>query len=108
MKLARIIMAAVATLAFALTTIPDVRAEINNAQHLNNRGQQKVSNVKAKRWLQDGGSKDGYSKQQDNTIVNFGSKKAGTCNMNIGSSDGSGKAPKDVVITTQNIINLCK
>lgn len=107
MKLSRLILAASA-LILAVVSAPDVRADINNPQHLNNRGQQKVSNVKAKRYLQDGGGKDGYSKQQDNTVVNFGSKKAGTCNMNIGSSQGGDKAPKEVVVTTQNIINLCK
>lgn len=107
MKLSRIILAA-STLALAVVSAPAARADINNPQHLNNRGQQKVSDVKAKRWLQDGGGKDGYSKQQDNTVVNFGSKKAGTCNMNVGATPNGGKAPKEVVVTTQNIINLCK
>lgn len=83
-------------------------AEVNNPQHLNNRGQQKVNNVKAKRWVQEGGKKDGYSQQGDQTIVNFGSKKAGTCNMNVGSTQAGDKAPKDVVVTAQNIINICK
>ncbi len=83
------------------------QAEVNNPQHLNNRGQSKVNNVKAKRWTQEG-KKDGYSSMQDQTIVNFGSKKAGTCNMNVGAPAPGQKAPKEVVVTAKDIINICK
>ncbi|CAA7614598.1 conserved exported hypothetical protein [Candidatus Terasakiella magnetica] len=109
MKTLHKLLATAITAAFVLvTTAPVVMADINNPQHLQNRGQQKVSNVKAKQWLQDGGNKNGYQQQQDQTIVNYGSKKAGTCNMNVGTTAPGQKAPKDVVVTAKDIINICK
>ncbi len=94
----------------ALAGVPAAMAETNNPQHLQNRGQMKVANVKAKQWTKDGAGKSssGYQKQQDQTLVNVGSKKAGTCNMNVGTTAPGQKAPKDVVVTAKDIINICK
>ena|SRR5690349_12825787 len=90
----------------AVATWPATAGDINKSTHLSNTGQSKVNSVKAKQYLQSDGEEDGYERSDD-TIVNFGSKKKGTCNMNVGGTP-SGSKDKDVVVTAKNIINICK
>jgi hypothetical protein len=80
---------------------------------LDARSTSKINNAKAKRWT---GADQGPAinpAQQDKKIVNFGSKKDNTCNLNIGTAP-SGKAkpgqrqPKEIVVTTKDVINICK
>jgi hypothetical protein len=41
--------------------------------------------------------------------VNIGSKRGGGCNdVNVGTAKAGQKAPKDIVVTTKNVINICK
>jgi hypothetical protein len=70
----------------------------------------KINNAKAKAWT------DGSIKNQEyqKDIVHFGSKKDGTCDLNIGTVKTDGKkrygekAPKNIVVSTKNVINVCK
>lgn len=82
-------------------------AEINQGTHLNTGGQTKVNKALA-RGYQQSGNTDGYTRQQQQTQVNIGSKKAGNCNMNIGSTQPGQKNSKEVIITSKEIINVCK
>lgn len=92
-----------ASLAFA----PLAMAEINKGTHLNTSGQTKVNKALA-RGYQQSGDTDGYSRMQQQSQVNIGSKKAGTCNMNIGSTQPGQKNSKEVIVTSKEIINVCK
>lgn len=76
---------------------------LNEGTHLNPRGQSKVNKALAKGYLQSGA--EGMQKQQ--TQVNIGSKRAGTCTMNVGASPGS-KDSKETIVTAKEIINVCK
>jgi hypothetical protein len=82
-------------------------AEINKGSHLNTSGQEKVNKALARGYMQSGNT-DGYARQQQQTQVNIGSKKAGTCTMNVGSTQPGQKAPKEVIVTSKEIINVCK
>jgi len=77
---------------------------LNEGTHLNPRGQSKVNKALAKGYLQSGA--EGMQKQQ--TQVNIGSKRAGTCTMNVGASPGGGKDSKETIVTAKEIINVCK
>lgn len=76
--------------------------------------QTKISGAQAKKWSASDGSGDGYTKPVDQKrVVNIGSKKNGGCsNVNIGSVVGKQKpgekAPKEIVVTTKEVINICK
>ena len=76
--------------------------------------QTKVSGAQAKNWSASKGSGDGYNNPVDQKrVVNIGSKKNGGCsNVNIGSVVGKQKpgekAPKNIVVTTKEVINICK
>lgn len=76
---------------------------LNEGTHLQPRGQSKVNRVLAKGYLQSGA--EGMQKQQ--TQVNIGSKRAGTCTMNIGATQG-GKGSKETIVTAKEIINVCR
>jgi hypothetical protein len=76
--------------------------------NLDAHGQSKVSNAMAKKWSQSDASKDGYNAQQDKKVVNIGSKKGGDCVVNVGTVQKGQKAPKDIVVTTKEVINVCK
>lgn len=76
--------------------------------NLDAHGQSKVSNAMAKKWSQSDGNKDGYQTQQSNSVVNVGSKKGGDCVVNVGTVQKGDKAPKEVVVTTKEVINVCK
>lgn len=76
-------------------------------QNLDAHGNEKVNNAKAKKWSQ------GSNPNQNNSVVNFGSKKNNSCNVNVGTTDSKKakpgqKAPKDIVVTTKEVINVCK
>jgi uncharacterized ferredoxin-like protein len=77
-------------------------AEFNKPSGLSNRGQTKVHGALAKSYLQKGAT----SVQQSRTVVNIGSKRAGTCTMNIGTTND--KKAKDVIVTAKDIINVCR
>lgn len=100
--------AVLALSAFSLAGLaPQVSADINKGTHLQTSGQSKVNKALARGYMQSGNN-DGYSRMQQQTQVNIGSKKAGTCNMNIGSTQPGDKNSKDVIVTSKEIINVCK
>lgn len=77
-------------------------------QGLDAHGQSKVSKAMARKWSQSDPAKDGYSNQMNKSVVNIGSKKAGDCNLNVGTVQPGQKAPKEIVVTTKEVINVCK
>lgn len=79
-------------------------AEINKGTHLNTGGQSKVNKAMAKGYLQSGG----LGMQQNQSQVNIGSRRAGTCNMNVGTQNAGDKNAKEVIVTSKEIINICK
>jgi hypothetical protein len=89
----------------AMATVPfSVSAEINKGTHLHTSGQMKVNKAMAKGYLQSGAG----GMQQNQTQVNFGSKRQGTCNMNVGTQNPGDKNAKEVIVTSKEIINICK
>jgi hypothetical protein len=76
--------------------------------NLDAHGQSKVSNAMAKKWSQSDTDKNGYQAQQDKQVVNIGSRKGGDCVVNVGTVQKGQKAPKDIVVTTKEVINVCK
>ena len=71
-------------------------------QGLDASGQTKVNNAMAK------GEK---TPTDEKRVVNVGSKRAGTCNVNVGTAQAGGRGgrqPKDIVVTTKEVINVCK
>lgn len=78
-------------------------------QGLGSSGQSKVNKAMAERWMQQSGTDK--TPTQDKRVVNIGSKRNGTCNVNVGTAqqpDRFGRAPKDIVVTTKEVINVCK
>lgn len=72
-------------------------------------GNRKVQGAMAKNWA----NKPGDSQQYGNTVnqrqvVNIGNKKTGCSNVNIGTAQPGQKAPKEIVVTTKEVINVCK
>ena len=69
--------------------------------------QTKVNNAKAKAWTRsDDKTKDPALEKR---VVKIGSKRDGTCgNVNIGTVQPGMKAPKEIVVTTKDVINICK
>jgi lipopolysaccharide export LptBFGC system permease protein LptF len=100
-------MMRIGLLTLGLTMSMAVWADVNKPQHLNNSGQTKVNTVQAKNYLNKDGSGNGYN-NNGNTIVNVGSRRQGTCNLNVGASDPNNKNSKEVVVNAKNIINVCK
>lgn len=80
-------------------------AEINKGTHLNTGGQSKVNKALAKGYLQSGD--DGAKRMENRSQVNIGSRRAGTCTMNVGTQE-AGKNSKEVIVTSKEIINICK
>lgn len=80
------------------------QAEINKGTHLHTSGQMKVNKAMAKGYLQAGAG----GMQQNQTQVNFGSRRQGTCNMNVGTQNPGDKNAKEVIVTSKEIINICK
>ena len=87
----------------AMVAMPAV-AEINKGAHLNSSGQSKVNKVMAKGYMEGGAEQ----MQQNQSQVNIGSKKAGTCNMNVGATPSGQKGSKETIVTAKEIINVCK
>lgn len=83
-------------------------AQINQGTHLNPRGQSKVNKATAKGYMQSNQDSDGYSNMQKKSQVNIGSRKDGTCTMNVGTTNPGEKGKKEVIITSKDIINICK
>lgn len=79
-------------------------AEINKGTHLQTGGQSKVNKAMARGYMQSGAS----GMQQNQTQVNIGSRRAGTCNMNVGATNPGDKNAKEVIVTSKEIINVCK
>lgn len=75
-------------------------------QGLEARSQTKVNNAMAKAWQKGGNSQNDPALQKQ--IVNIGSKRGGTCNVNVGTARPGEKAPKEIVVTTKEVINVCK
>ena len=74
-------------------------------QGVDAKSQTKINNAKAKAWT-DGSIKDDRFKKD---VVNIGSKRGGGCSdVNVGTAKAGEKAPKDIVVTTKNVINICK
>ncbi|MBS1190018.1 MAG: hypothetical protein H6R10_1810 [Rhodocyclaceae bacterium] len=75
-------------------------------QGLDAHGQTKVNNALAKQWQQ----RDAAAKSQNRQVVNVGSKRGGDCNVNVGTAQAGkgGRQPKDIVVTTKEVINVCK
>ncbi len=88
----------------ALTLPTSAFAEINKGTHLQTGGQAKVNKAMAKGYLQSGAT----GMQQNQAQVNIGSKRAGTCNMNVGTQNPGDKNAKEVIVTSKDIINICK
>ncbi|MFZ2854751.1 MAG: hypothetical protein WAZ34_11670 [Rhodocyclaceae bacterium] len=99
--------AGILTMVLSILLATPAMAEINKGTHLNTSGQTKVNRALA-RGYQQSGDTDGYTRQQQQSQVNIGSKKAGTCNMNIGSTQPGQKNAKEVIVTSKEIINVCK
>lgn len=83
---------------------PVALADINQGSHLNSSGQSKVNRAIARGYQQSGAE----AMQKDRTQVNIGSKRAGDCVMNVGATPAGQKAPKEVIITSKEIINVCR
>jgi len=77
-------------------------------QGLDASGNSKVNNSLAKKWSNSNTSKDGYNSQQDKRVVNVGSRRSNDCNVNVGTVQPGQKAPKEIVVTTKEVINVCK
>ena len=78
-------------------------------QGLDASGQTKVNNAMAKRWSEQ--AKGEKTPTQEKRVVNVGSKRQGTCNVNVGTAptaNRGGRQPKDIVVTTKEVINVCK
>ena len=75
-------------------------------------GNAKINNAMAKRWTEkdkDPNAKDGYNNPvNQKRVVNFGSRKKGDCVVNVGTAQPGQKAPKEIVVTTKEVINVCK
>ena len=98
-KLAKLVLGVFAA---AMVSLP-ASAEINKGSHLNTSGQSKVGKALAKGYLDSGAEQ----MQANQSQVNIGSKKAGNCTMNVGSTQ-SGKGSKETIVTAKEIINVCK
>lgn len=76
-----------------------------SAEPLDATSNTKINNAKAKAWT-DGSIKN---KEYQKDVVNLGSKRGGGCSdVNVGTVKPGEKAPKNIVVTTKNVINVCK
>lgn len=84
---------------------------VASAEPLNAHSTQKINSAKAKGWST-GSIANDPALQKD--VVNIQKKKNGGCNdVNVGTvkagkTKAGEKAPKDVVVATKNVINVCK
>lgn len=95
-------------LASAMTFVP---FSVSAVQGLGASGQTKVNGAMAKRWSEQSKA-DTKTPTDEKRLVNVGSKKQGTCNVNVGTAQQptrpGQRAPKDIVVTTKEVINVCK
>lgn len=81
-------------------------------QGLESSGQSKVNNALAKRWSEQDKAqqqaKSGYQRLDDKRVVNVGNSRQNNCNVNVGTAQPGQRAPKDIVVTTKEVINVCK
>jgi len=102
----KLLASILAAAAMSLTTLSAYAV-----QGLDAHGNQKVNNVMAKRWSEQAkGEKTPTDQKQ---VVNVGSKRQGTCNVNVGTTPTKNARPgrsgsNDVVVTTKEVINVCK
>ena len=76
------------------------------AEGLNAGSQTKVNKALAKGWST-GSIKTDPNLQKSQ--VNIGSKRGGGCSdVNVGTAKAGEKAPKEIVVTTKEVINICK
>lgn len=81
-------------------------ASLAVAQGLNASSQTKVNNAKAKAWSSNTIKTDPNMQKSQ---VNIGSKRGGGCSdVNVGTASAGGKAPKEIVVATKEVINICK
>ena len=74
-------------------------------QGVGDASQTKINNAKAKAWT-DGSIKN---PEHQKTVVNIGSRRGGGCSdVNVGTAKAGEKAPKNIVVTTKEVINICK
>lgn len=71
----------------------------------------KINNAKASAWAKDDGTRQDPALQKQ--VVNLGSRKNNTCTVNVGTvqstkSRAGEKKPKDIVVNTKEVINVCK
>ena len=77
-------------------------------------GNSKIDNAMAKKWKESKPGGSGYDSTVDQKrIVHFGSKKSGDCSLNVGTVQAGKrkpgeKAPKEIVVNTKEVINVCK
>jgi len=75
-------------------------------------GNAKINNAMAKKWTEkdkDPNAKDGYNNPvNQKRVVNIGHRKSGDCVVNVGTAQPGEKAPKEIVVTTKEVINVCK
>ncbi len=92
-------------LLFALLILP---FSVQAVQGLGASGQTKVNNAMAKRWSEQ--QKGQNTPTQEKRVVNVGSRRNGDCNVNVGTAQAGqgGRQPKDIVVTTKEVINVCR
>ncbi|MCK6413024.1 MAG: hypothetical protein L6Q55_11450 [Azonexus sp.] len=92
-------------LVFALAILPFGAEAVQN---LGASGQTKVNNAMAKRWSEQ--QKGQNTPTQEKRVVNVGSRRGGDCSVNVGTAQAGqgGRQPKDIVVTTKEVINVCR
>lgn len=77
-------------------------------QGLDASSQTKVNNAMAKAWSQSSNNKRDPALEK--RVVNIGSRRNGDCNVNVGTAQAgrNGRQPKEIVVTTKEVINVCK
>ncbi|MDD2610803.1 MAG: hypothetical protein PHX60_14155 [Giesbergeria sp.] len=78
-------------------------------QGLDSSGQTKVNKALAERWVrQDNTQKK--TPAEERRVTNIGSRRDGTCNVNVGTAqpDSRGRAPRNIVVTTKEVVNVCR
>ena len=95
-------------LALACLTASLAQAQgFNKGSNLNSSGQSKVNKALAKGWA----SGDSKVTSEGRSVVNIGNKNSGNCTVNVGTTQATKpgqQAPKEVVVTAKEIINVCK
>jgi hypothetical protein len=87
-----------------------------SAATLDSRTTTKINNAKAQAWSYQAQGKKNPEEDKplalQKKIVNIGSRKDNTCNLNVGSVQGKPRpgqrAPKEVIVTAKDVINVCK